>query len=184
MKKYLNFCVGIFTNGFSPSRKYHEVDAVHISAQDKLSLKSYFEPSILNSVKIKIVPKIHSPAFSPGLRKILIQKEFSFEKIAGLALVDCILIPHEQKNKDFKWISLLFHELVHCTQYKLLGISKYVELYVKGLIENDFKYEKNPFEIVASNLHKRFEEGKIFSVSETLINEAQFNHYIISSTTN
>ncbi|MGA2298316.1 MAG: hypothetical protein ABSG15_12280, partial [FCB group bacterium] len=139
-------------------QKIHEVDAVPISAQDKLLLNSYFEPSILNSVKIKIVSSIPAPDFSPKTKKILKQNGFNFDKIAGLALVDCIVMPMEQKVKGLKWTSLLFHELVHCTQYKLLGISKYIELWVNGLVNNDFKYEKNPFEIVASNLHRRFEE--------------------------
>jgi hypothetical protein len=53
--------------------------------------------------------------------------------------------------------SLIFHELVHVVQYDLLGLNKFVELFVSGWVNQGFNYAAIPLEMDAYDLQNRFE---------------------------
>ncbi len=52
---------------------------------------------------------------------------------------------------------LLFHELVHVVQYRLLGIGGFIHGYVTGWAAAGFVYEAIPLEREAFDLEQRFE---------------------------
>jgi hypothetical protein len=89
--------------------------------------------------------------------------------ISAITLVDVVAYP-ERLNR-----STLFHELVHVVQYRVLGLKRFAELYVKGFLSGG-GYEGIPLELQAYELGARFdrEPDKIFSVEEDVIrrNEA------------
>ena len=62
---------------------------------------------------------------------------------------------------------LLFHELVHVEQYRQLGIPRFSELYVRGLLSGG-SYEAIPLEVNAYTLEGRFEQNpaRHFSVAD------------------
>jgi hypothetical protein len=52
--------------------------------------------------------------------------------------------------------ALLFHELVHCVQFRILGVSAFARLYVRGLLLAG-SYDGIPLERCAAELDCRFE---------------------------
>lgn len=60
--------------------------------------------------------------------------------------------------------SLLFHEMVHVTQYRVLGIDQFAEMYVREFLRTR-RYEAIPLEACAYELERRFvEDEEPFSV--------------------
>jgi hypothetical protein len=60
--------------------------------------------------------------------------------------------------------SLLFHELVHVVQYRLLGVSAFANLYVRGFLRGGSDHDI-PLECCAFELEHRFVTGNTaFSV--------------------
>jgi hypothetical protein len=75
------------------------------------------------------------------------------------------------------WDDVLFHELVHCEQYRQLGIQKFADVYAKGYLNAG--YHGVQLEEHAYTLGTRFElnSGQPFSVAPevaTWIAEARF----------
>lgn len=63
---------------------------------------------------------------------------------------------------------VLFHELVHVAQFRLLGVREFSRLYVRGFLASG-SYEGIPLERCAYELEARFELGESeFSVEEEL----------------
>ena len=54
---------------------------------------------------------------------------------------------------------LIFHELVHVVQYRLLGVDEFARLYVRGYLHGG--YEGTPLEICAYELDGRFLMGSV-----------------------
>lgn len=64
--------------------------------------------------------------------------------------------------------ALLFHELVHVAQYRLLGVDRFSRLYVRGFLQSG-SYEGIPLERSAYDLESRFNlEKPAFSVEDEL----------------
>jgi len=54
---------------------------------------------------------------------------------------------------------LIFHEMVHIVQYRLLGVDEFARLYVRGYLHGG--YEGTPLEICAYELDGRFIMGSV-----------------------
>jgi hypothetical protein len=81
-----------------------------------------------------------------------------------MTLGECILIadPHPA-------VELLFHELVHVEQYRILGMKEFARAYVQGVVDSNFVYENIPLEATAFELTARFTDGESFSVHDELL---------------
>ena len=78
-----------------------------------------------------------------------------------MTLIDLVAYP--------RWLSAstLAHELVHVVQYRVLGLRKFAQLYVRGFLDGG-GYEGIPLEIQAYELEERIRRDpeKVFSVEE------------------
>lgn len=63
-------------------------------------------------------------------------------------------------------VDLLFHELVHVVQFRLLGVDEFARRYVRGFLQAR-AYDRIPLERCAYNLETRFNLGMESSVSRT-----------------
>ena len=54
---------------------------------------------------------------------------------------------------------LIFHEMVHVLQYRLLGIEEFARLYVRGYLQGG--YDGTPLEVCAYQLDGRFIMGSV-----------------------
>ena len=79
-------------------------------------------------------------------------------------LVDAVRFPEEAS------LPLLFHELVHVVQYRILGTAEFARRYVSGWIDAGRVYRRIPLEVQAYDLEHRFASGERFAESvETLV---------------
>ncbi len=123
------------------------------------SLAPFFFPETLESVRIVRVPLIENPAFYGTLltsRKILL---LDFRRATGIAFVDTVLLSSRFLSGPPP-LSLLFHEIVHVVQYRLLGVSEFSRRYVLGWVENGYRYEAIPLEQQAYSLTARFVQSQ------------------------
>ena len=86
--------------------------------------------------------------------------------MAALTLVDTVLLVEKAARSDLD--PLVFHELVHVVQYDLLGLDKFVELFINGWVNQGFNYAAIPLEMDAYELQNRYEgdPGLTFDVQE------------------
>ncbi len=150
-------------------RDLHFPVAQGLSEQDRKSLEAYFDPEILVSARIRLVVFIENPQFYSDIIRLGIPNLIDFRQMAGITFIDCILISKKFTYEQQSWTSLLFHEMVHVVQYRVLGAKHFMELYVIGWVQNGFEYARIPLEMQAYNLQKKFDEGKEpFAVAQLL----------------
>ncbi len=85
-----------------------------------------------------------------------------------------ILAPHDEPTA-----ALLFHELVHVVQYRLLGVEQFAQRYVDGWLAGRDRFRSDPaqryvsipLERNAYDLQKRYEgaPAAVFSVEEAVM---------------
>lgn len=134
-----------------------------LSAAEKRGLVDCYSSDVLNSARVRANHEIENPPFYwqaiDALKKLGIQTKFSLTGVSGITFVDCVVVPEAIPGPD-----LLFHELVHVVQYRVLGSRRFAERYVNGLAGAGFVYERNPMEAVAFELQERFLLGLRFDV--------------------
>jgi hypothetical protein len=129
----------------------------------------FFELSLLQAVRLVVVPALENPKFLEAYRSTFDEKAIpllDFTSFSGITYVDTILLVDAFPGADPD--ATLFHELVHAVQYELLGPEKFVELYIVGWINQGFNYAAIPLEMDTYELQNRFEADPAapFSVQE------------------
>lgn len=128
-----------------------------LTQPEAVAMVSFFGEHVLSAVRVQHVPVVPNPDFYIALEAqgIPIPLDFSRE-MAALTLVDCILIAESRVGVRQLPLILLFHELVHVVQYKLLGVDEFMKRYVYGWAENGKQYGRIPIEMQAYSLEARF----------------------------
>jgi hypothetical protein len=132
------------------------------------TLAKFIDYHLLKQVRIVHVPAIENPGFLEQYRSLFEQKAIpllDFSVMSGITFMDTILLVNRfLDNLE----GLLFHELVHVVQYDILGVDKFVELFLTGWVNQGFNYAAIPLEMDAYELQYRYESNPAlpFSVSE------------------
>jgi hypothetical protein len=110
----------------------------------------YFDAELLEQTRLVSSGPWDLPAapFEIALRRLGVY-------IPSIALVSAITLDNLIAVRDEPSPRLLFHELVHVAQFRLLGISTFAKLYVTGFLAEG-SYEAIPLERCASALEERF----------------------------
>lgn len=118
---------------------------------DKAKLSSYFSERDLKRARIVISDPLPVP--DPPLAGVIRRFGFDFPGVAGTAAItfDNVIACRERPA-----ISLLFHELVHTVQYRLLGVPIFARRYVRGFLATK-RYRDIPLERCAFDLQFQFE---------------------------
>jgi len=126
-------------------------------------LREFFPGPILEGART-VRAVMPDPMFYPLVRIFGISGLLEMSSIGAITLIDVIAYPEELDR------SKLFHELVHVVQYRVLGLRRFAELYVKGFL-NVGGYEAIPLERQAYELEERFSRNPkdLFSVEEDVI---------------
>lgn len=93
------------------------------------------------------------PIPDPPLTGVIRHLGFDFPSVAATA---AITFDHVIACRERPTVSLLFHELVHTVQYRLLGIPAFARWYVKGFLATK-SYRDIPLERCAFHLQFQFE---------------------------
>ncbi|MGZ3488834.1 MAG: hypothetical protein ACXVBY_18460 [Isosphaeraceae bacterium] len=134
-----------------------------IQAETQAQLGGFFPDSVLAETRV-IRAVMPEPMLYPLVKVFGIQGLLEMSSIGAITLVDVVAYPGRLD------CSTLFHELVHVVQYRVLGLKRFAELYVRGFLERG-GYRGIPLERQAYELGARFdrEPKKIFSVEEDVI---------------
>jgi len=130
-------------------RKHHYSVARGMSEAERAQLAVHFPAEVLDQVRLGRVKHLRNPAFYGELERLGFQNLPQFRRMAAITFVDVIVA-----QDDFT-PTLLFHELVHVVQYRILGLQKFAELYVRGFLETG-EYLSIPLERVAYHLEGLF----------------------------
>jgi hypothetical protein len=129
-----------------------------LSANQLAEFVRYFHRTLLTKVRIVTVPAIENPAFLEQYRPIFAQASapvLDFSRMWGITFVDTVLIVEDAIRDNLD--SLVFHELVHVVQYDILGLDKFVELFITGWVNQGFNYAAIPLEMDAYELQYKYE---------------------------
>lgn len=115
--------------------------------------KPYFPSADLERVRI-LQPgheRVVNPPFYADLEKLGFTGLPDFSNMAAITF-DSAVVFHEPLTPQ-----LIFHEMVHVVQYRLLGMKEFARLYVRGYLHGG--YDGTPLEICAYQLDGRFIMG-------------------------
>lgn len=131
-----------------------------IKSDLQTQLREFFPSAILEDART-VRAALPDPMFYPLVRILGIRGLLEMSSIGAITLIDVIAYPDELDR------STLFHELVHVVQYRVLGLRRFAELYVKGFLGGG-GYEGIPLERQAYDLEERFSRNpkNLFSVEQ------------------
>ncbi len=119
------------------------------------SLSPYFHKQTLDIVRINEVSQIENPSFFSVFLDAGQEIPIDMRSMAGITLVDTVVAVKPWLRSPYS-LSLLFHECVHVCQYRILGIDRFFEEYIKGWAQNGFDYYSIPIETEAYELEHLF----------------------------
>jgi hypothetical protein len=128
-------------------------------------VRAYFSEADLDRVRVIIANPL--PIADPPLAGLVRRVGFDFPSVALTAAItfDYVVACREPMQP-----SLLFHELVHVIQYRLLGVSTFAHHYVHGFLSTG-NYHDIPLERCAFELEQRFAtENAVFNVEAEVSN--------------
>src|SRR5689334_20922551 len=138
----------------SSSRTKYAPQAVPLTDAQRVAMSPFFSSSVLDSARLCALrgtrvpnPSMYSMAKMMGIRNLP-----DFSDMAAITFVD-VIVSHE----DFT-DALLFHELVHATQYAQMDLKEFAARFVNGFIQGG-SYEEIPLEKMAYELEARFSQN-------------------------
>lgn len=142
--------------------------ALPLDASELSIFEPYFPREVLEKVRVRAVDEMPSPRVVDEIRHQG-RRVFDLSRARGMALDDTILLlgadgPPGSPSRR----SVLFHELVHATQYHYLGVDSFMREYFASLEAGGYRYPDIVFEAQAFELQHRFVTslGDPFSVDE------------------
>ena len=125
--------------------------ATALSADSKPRLHPYFAGSDLDRVRVFETDRQPLPAlpFRRAARRIGLDV-LDRSQIAAITF-DCVIAAQQPLRPR-----LLFHELVHVVQFRLLGVTAFARLYTQGFLATG-SYAEIPLERCARDLERRFD---------------------------
>lgn len=134
-----------------------------LSVGQKTVLSAHFTAEDLDAAKVFVSDPL--PISEPPFADVLRRFGFHFPSVA---LTSGITFGEVIACRDQLTIPLLFHELVHTVQYRLLGIEGFAYEYVRGFLASR-SYEGIPLERMAYEFERRYSQrGDPFSVEHEL----------------
>jgi hypothetical protein len=97
--------------------------------------------------------RVVNPPFYADLEKMGFTGLPDFRTMAAITFDDVVVF-HDALTPQ-----LIFHEMVHVVQYRLLGVEEFARLYVRGYLHGG--YSGTPLEICAYELDGRFIMGSV-----------------------
>ena len=128
--------------------------AMPLPEPTKLRLRQHFTDFDLD--RVRVVQADPLPIPDPPLYAILRWLRLD---IPGPSSVAAITFDHLIATREEVGLPLLFHELVHVVQFRLLGVKAFSRLYVKGFFAGG-GYHGIPLERCAFEMEQRYVMGK------------------------
>ncbi|MFN7926094.1 MAG: hypothetical protein U0Q16_38710 [Bryobacteraceae bacterium] len=133
-----------------------------LDERERSWLARYFESTDID--RVRVLEQDPLPVSDPPLAAHARRFGFDFPSIA---LVDAITFDFVIATTRPMPPSLLFHEMVHVAQFRMLGVREFTRQYALGFLETR-RYESIPLERIAFELEDRFTSGETFRVDPFL----------------
>ena len=140
-------------------RARHRPEARALYPRTQAALAPFFDAEVLRDARFRSVPVIENPGFYEALTAAGQPVPMDFTTAQGITFDDTVLLSARDGVAAGPPSGLLFHELVHVVQYRLLGICEFTRRYVTGWAAAGFVYEAIPLERDAFELQHRFERA-------------------------
>lgn len=125
-------------------------------------LVGYFSGELLRRVRVAEVRRIDLWAPLGRVGERLAARGGMVGWPAGLALDDLIVVAAGMPERELRRESLLFHEMVHVVQWRVLGRRRFLREYVGSWAAAGRAYGEIPLEVMAYELQERFDAGERF----------------------
>ncbi len=158
--QFLEFLIEKGAAWVRAQRELHRPEASPLRGAPSLGplFGAFFDHDLLAEARFKTVPRIENPDFYRELEGRGQPAPPDFSNMVAITLADTVLLSRTVEQGGEPIDGLVFHELVHVVQYKLLGIEGFVRRYVTGWTENGYDYKSIPLEQDAYRLQARYEE--------------------------
>lgn len=180
-QEFIDYLISKSIDWVTRQRNENLKESVDLSKIQQSIFERYFDKEILDKTKIRIVDKIENPEFYQDeiIRSLGIVQRLNFNEMVGITFDNCILIKNDIIDEtDFN--STLFHELIHVTQYQVLGINNFIRFYVLGFLNSGLIYREIPIEKQAYDFQNLYDEGRLPSnISKTI--EESFPAHVVPS---
>lgn len=167
LESFVPVITGKVQGWIESQRVEHLPQARPLTDSERAALGAYFSGESIAQARVANVDRVPSPPFFGSIVKQLAfigkRVHFDFSAGAGITFGECILIANPAVP-----IGLLFHEMVHVEQYRILGMKEFAKAYVQGIVDSNFIYEKIPLEAIAFEMSARFKVREAFAVNAEL----------------
>jgi hypothetical protein len=123
------------------------------SESDLLRIRAVQAGTATHTARSAAEERVPNPPFYTDLEKLGFSGLPDFTTMAAITFDDVVVF-HDPLTPQ-----LIFHELVHVVQYRLLGVDEFARLYVRGYLHGG--YEGTPLEVCAYELDGRFIMGSV-----------------------
>ena len=133
-----------------------------LSRDEKSILAPYFAPADVNRIRVLVADPlpVRNPPFVSTLRRL--GYDFPGLEWTAAMTLDDVIVSREQMPA-----ALLFHEAIHSSQARILGLRKFAYLYVRGFLTTR-SYHDIPLERCAFHLENRFLARDHFKAEEEI----------------
>ncbi|MGO8983308.1 MAG: hypothetical protein ACLPHI_11155 [Terriglobales bacterium] len=148
---------------FDEQRKEYRQQGCPLSDDQWRAMSPFFSEELLAAVRIVGASnqRISNPPFYAEAKTLGLVNLPELAQMASLTFEDVVVFPSEINERR------LFHALVHVAQFRVLGVERYAELFIRGFLRTH-SYVTVPIEMQAFTLEAKFAEksGESFSVEE------------------
>lgn len=129
---------------------------------ERLLLAPHIDEAMLESVRVCEAHRIEGGLPLWLIRALRLPASVDISSASGMAFGDAVVINGAAtgRGEKVRRDAILFHELVHCAQYRELGVYRFLRRYLVGWAESGFDYFAIPLEQQAYELQERFEAGE------------------------
>jgi len=145
------------------SQKKYAPQAMPLTDLQRNAMQPFFPAAVLDAARLCVLrgTRVSNPSMYAMAKMMGIRNLPDFADMAAITFVD-VVVSHQEFTG-----ALLFHELVHVTQFAQMGVKEFAAQYVNGFTRGG-SYEEIPLEKNAYALESRFSQngGEPFSVDD------------------
>lgn len=145
------------------NRKKYAPQAAPLTDAQRSAMQPFFSAPVLDSARLCVLhgTRVSNPSMYAMAKMIGIRNLPDFAAMTAITFVD-IIVSHQEFTD-----ALLFHELVHVTQFAQMDLKEFAGKFVNGFIKAG-TYEELPLAKMAYELENRFSQNPthVFSVGD------------------
>jgi hypothetical protein len=137
-------------------RALHRPEARPLGRGERRGMAPFFPEATLDRARVVRTGSLARPRMDQEIAALCLE----FARMRGITYADTVVVVDRAAAARLP-LPLLFHELVHVVQYRLLGTREFARRYLGGWVEAGFRYGSIPLERTAYALQARFVAGTL-----------------------